>query len=143
MRRPVDEVFDYLADVTNEVHWRRSVVESSYTTDGPLAVGRQGLTGVAMGDKRVSMGWTVVDHVPGRHVRWQLTGGPWRGGGSYTVDAAPDGAAVTAALEVRLAGRSRLLEPVLGIMLGRGLRQDLDRLGTVLEGQPQRGSAHS
>jgi hypothetical protein len=140
VRRPAQEVFAYLADVRNEVHWRESVVESGYQDDAALSVGTRGRTGVEMGDKRVAMGWTVVEHEPGRHVRWELTEGPWRGGGSYTVEPVEDGAAVTAALEVRLAGPARLLEPVLGVMLGRGLHRDLERLRTVLSStSPEHG----
>ncbi|UNK46381.1 hypothetical protein [Arthrobacter sulfonylureivorans] len=39
---------------------------------------------------------------------------------------------VTADLEVRLAGALRMLEPVLGFQLGRGLRLDLARLRQLL-----------
>lgn len=57
----------------------------------------------------------------------------------YLDGAAVTGAPVTAGLEVRLPGLARVLEPVMGIMLGRGLRADLQRLVAVLEGRPTAG----
>ena len=132
IHRPADQVFAFLADVGNETSWRDSVTGSGYVGEGAAAVGTVGYTEVSMGGKQVRMDWRIRSFDPGRHVSWQLTGGPWQGGGAYTVRPLNDRTEVTADLEVRLAGALRMLEPVLGFQLGRGLRADLARLQQLL-----------
>lgn len=132
IEQPADAVFAFLADVGNETSWRDSVTGSGYVGGGAAAVGTAGYTEVSMGSKQVRMDWRISSFDPGRHVSWQLTGGPWRGGGAYTVRPLNGGTEVTADLEVRLSGALRLLEPVLGFQLGRGLREDLARLRRLL-----------
>lgn len=130
---PAAAVFDYLEEVGNEIHWRQSVVESRYTAEQPVNLGTTGLTVVEMGGKRVEMTWRIHEFVPGTRVAWTLTGGPWLGGGGYTVQPSDEeGCRVTAEIEIRLRGVLRLLEPILGMTIGRGLRADLVRLSEVI-----------
>lgn len=130
--RPAAEVFAFLSDVENETSWRNSVSGSGYVGGQGPGIGTDGYTEVAMGGKQVRMDWRIVSFSPGRHVSWQLTGGPWQGGGAYTVRPVAGSTEVTAELEVRLAGAARLLEPVMGIAFSRGLRADLARLQQML-----------
>jgi Polyketide cyclase / dehydrase and lipid transport. len=124
--------FDFLANVENEVQWRQSIVGSRYVgADGPQ-IGVEGETDVSMGSKSLTMRWTIVDFLESGHVAWELDGNPWNGGGSYTVTAQGDGCVVRAALEVRLKGVARILEPLVGLQFGRGLRSDLNRLAALL-----------
>lgn len=127
-----EKTWAYLEQVSNETEWRASVVESGYHAER-LALGVDGFTNVEMGGTRVEMGWKVHEFVDGQHAAWTLTSGPWKGGGSYRVEPAPDGCTVTAALEVRVSGWARILEPILGLQMGMGLRKDLKRLKARLE----------
>lgn len=126
-----DAVFAYLSDVANEVHWRQSIVGSRYVGAEHPAVGVDGETDVAMGSKSLTMRWTITEFGD-RHVAWRLDGEPWNGGGSYTVTATADGCLLRGALEVRLKGAARLLEPLVGLQFRRGLRGDLARLAELL-----------
>ena len=40
--RPVEDVFAYLSDPTNNPKWESSAVEMELTTKGPLALGSKG-----------------------------------------------------------------------------------------------------
>jgi hypothetical protein len=131
---PAAAVFAHLEEVGNEVRWRQSVVESRYTAEPPIRIGTTGLTIVEMGGKRVEMTWRIREFTPGSRVAWTLTGGPWLGGGGYTVQSSTEAAStVVAEIEIRLRGVLRLLEPILGITVGRGLRTDLRQLSAVLQ----------
>jgi Polyketide cyclase / dehydrase and lipid transport len=130
--RPADDLFAFLSQVANETQWRQSITASGYRTAGPVNVGSAGFTEVSMGGRKVTMEWTVTDFDPGQRVAWVLTGGPWQGGGSYTVRPEGSNTLITASLEVRLAGAARALEPILGLQLGKGLRADLARLEQVV-----------
>lgn len=128
-----DDVFAYLADVANEVHWRSSIVGSRYVDGTTPAIGRAGETDVEMGPRALTMRWVVTAFDPdARFVAWELDGDPWNGGGSYRVDADGKGARITGTLEVRLQGAARLLEPIVGLSFRRGLRADLARLAQLL-----------
>lgn len=129
---PTDRVFAYLADVANETQWRQSIVGSRYVGATAPALGVDGETDVAMGPKSLTMRWTISEFDAGRHVAWRLDGDPWRGGGSYTVEAVGAGTRVRATLEVRLKGAARIMEPLIGLQLRGGLRADLRRLATLL-----------
>lgn len=39
IKRPVDVVFAYVSDATNDVNWRTGLTGSGLKTDGPLGVG--------------------------------------------------------------------------------------------------------
>jgi carbon monoxide dehydrogenase subunit G len=125
-------VFAFLSDVANETQWRQSIVGSRYVDAAGPALGVHGETDVAMGAKSLTMRWVIAEFSEGTHVAWELDGDPWHGGGSYTVTPEGDGARVRAALEVRLSGPARLMEPLLGLQLKPGLRKDLERLRALL-----------
>lgn len=127
-----ETTWEYLQHVSNETEWRSSIVESGYHADR-LALGVDGFTVAEMGGNRVEMGWQVHEFVDGERAAWTLTSGPWKGGGSYLVEPTEDGCTVTAELEVRVSGWARILEPILGLQLGIGLREDLKRLKARLE----------
>lgn len=127
-----EKAWAYLAEVSNETEWRSSIVESGYHADR-LALGVDGFTNAEMSGNRVEMGWKVHEFVDGERAAWTLTSGPWKGGGSYHVEPSENGCTVTASLEVRVQGIARILEPILGIQLGIGLRDDLKRLKARLE----------
>lgn len=131
---PIDaaEVFAYLADVRNEIHWRESVVGSRYVDAEAPAVGVEGETIAEMGSQGVTMRWTVSELVPGEFVAWTLDGEPWRGGGSYRVTPTSEGSRVEAVLTVRVKPHLRILEPVLWFAFRKGLRGDLARLAGIL-----------
>lgn len=126
--RPVAEVFDFLADVSNETKWRQSIVGSRYVGADLPAAGIDGETDVAMGSRSLTMRWTIADFIDGEYVSWRLDGDPWSGGGSYRVRACGGGSDVQASLEVRLKGPLRVAEPIVGLQFRRGLRSDLNRL---------------
>ncbi len=126
------EVFAYLADVRNEIHWRESVVGSRYVDADAPAVGVEGETIAEMGSQGVTMCWVISEFEPGAYVAWTLDGEPWRGGGSYRVTPTSEGSRVEAALTVRVKPHLRVLEPVLWFAFRKGLRGDLARLAGIL-----------
>lgn len=126
------EVFAYLSDVRNEIHWRESVVGSRYIDADAPAVGVDGETIAEMGSQGVTMRWVISEFSPGESVAWTLDGEPWRGGGSYRVTPTPEGCRVEAALTVRVKPHLRVLEPALWFAFRKGLRGDLARLAGIL-----------
>jgi len=79
IRRPVETVFAYVNDVSNDVNWRTGVTESGLRSDQPLGVGSIGYT--RAGD--VETEWKVVSYNPDERMDWELSSGPFRGSGGY------------------------------------------------------------
>jgi hypothetical protein len=77
--RPIETVFAYVIDFSNDVHWRAGAPESGLRSDQPLGVGSVGYTRV--GD--VETEWRVISYSEGESVDWELINGPFQGKGGY------------------------------------------------------------
>jgi uncharacterized protein YndB with AHSA1/START domain len=78
INQPIADVFAYLADGTNNPHWRPGVLEIHRTsaTDGPDATYRQILKGP--GGRRISGDYRVTTHTPPTLLEFTVTAGPAR-----------------------------------------------------------------
>jgi uncharacterized protein YndB with AHSA1/START domain len=140
IRRPVDDVFDHIADGARNVTWRGPVVEVALVAgNGTVgSVWHQLLRGfggrVADADYRV----TAFER-PHRYA-FELIAGPTLGGGEYTLtEVAP----ATTTVMVVLTLRPRGLVPGLTGLVRRHMATELDgldRLRELLESSPRGGS---
>jgi len=132
--RPAAEVFAYLADGTNNPHWRPGVVEISRSSpaDGPGATYRQVLKGP--GGRRVSGDHRITTHQPPTLLEFAVTAGPARPTGRFELsETAPGHTTITFTLDLRPRGLVRLMNG----MVTRQMRtevQQLERLKHNLEG---------
>lgn len=129
IKRPAEEVFDYVADGTNNSRWRPSVTDVELAGGTPGTAGatwRQGMKGPGgrriAGDYRV----TVADR-PSR-LSFEVIAGPARPTGTYTFR--PDGAgatAVTFSLDLQPTGFMRLMAP----MINKQVKQEVASLDAL------------
>ena len=78
--RSIDDVFAYVADQPNAVHWQSGIVEIRRLSDGPPGVGtRHAFVRTLMGRQMAGEN-EYVDYEPGRRVAFRTTSGPpcWR-----------------------------------------------------------------
>jgi uncharacterized protein YndB with AHSA1/START domain len=133
IRRPVADVFAYVADGANAPNWRPGVLDISLVSgEGVGAVYRQGVRGP--GGRRIAADYEVTAYEPNARLEFKAIAGPVRPTGGYTFEETPDGTAVTFWLEESLGGLK-------GLFLGRQVQQTmdaemaaLDRLKEQLEG---------
>ena len=129
INRPVDIVFAYVNDVTNDVHWRNGVDDSGLRSGETLGVGTIGYT--VVGDLEVE--WRVDGYDPGRSVDWTLLNGPFLGRGGYRLEPVDSGTQFTLVADVEPSGVYRLLGPLFAWM-GRSRNQaDVEKLRDILE----------
>src|SRR6266849_554098 len=78
--RPIGEVFAYLADGTNNPHWRAGVLEIERISpaDSDQAVYRQVLRGP--GGRRIDGDYRITEYHPPRVIGFEVTAGPLREG---------------------------------------------------------------
>lgn len=134
INRPATEVFDYVMEVPNDAEWRTGVVEASFTSEGPVGVGRTGFDRIQANGHEMVQTWTVFEYKPGILAKWTLDSGPVRGSGGYVCEQSGDGTKFTLEAHVKLAGWFRVLGPIFGTLARRQSLADVGRLKALLEG---------
>ena len=132
IRRPVDQVFRFLADGRTATQWRPSVIEvSKESGDGVGAVYRQVVRGP--GGRRVDADYEVTELEDPRLIGFRAIAGPVRPAGRFELEAMGDATVLTFTLHAELSGWKRLL-------LSRAVQSTmdaemraLDRLQDLLE----------
>ena len=132
IRRPVGEVFAFVADGENARRWRPGVLDVSHQSgEGLGAIYRQGVKGP--GGRRIAADYEVTAFEPDRRIAFRAIAGPVRPTGEYRFAAEGDGATVSFALDATLTGWKRLL-------MGRAVQstmdsevRNLDTLKSILE----------
>ena len=129
IRRPLDEVFGFLADATRQTQWVHGVTECKWKEGGaaPGAVAEQSMT--FLGKKRI-VPMTVVDYEPGRRVVFEKRH-PFLIRFGFEVSAEGDGTRVRYPVEMTPKGLFRI---IIGLIGKRTIDGDLDRIAHSLEG---------
>jgi len=130
--RPVDTVFAYVNDVSNDVHWRNGVTESGFRDGQMASPGSIGYTRV--GDMEVE--WRVVSYIAGKSVDWELLNGPFLGRGGYRLVPVDNGTQFTLVGDVEPTGFYKLLGPLFTWMGRRRNQADVEKLRDILESEP-------
>jgi uncharacterized protein YndB with AHSA1/START domain len=108
IRRPIEDVFAFLADFENIPKWNYAIVETRKVSEGAVGVGTiyQQMRSVP---SRSEESFEVTAYNPPRHleIRGQL--GPFPSRLSYALDAIAEGTRVTNSVELEFRGPGRLL----------------------------------
>ena len=131
--RPVDSVFAYVSDVSNDVHWRTGIDGSRLDPEESLGVGTIGYS--SAGDLEVR--WRVDIYVPGERVEWELLNGPFPGRGGYLLEPVEGGTRFTLLADIEPAGVYKLLGPLFARMGKRRNQADVEKLREILESSPE------
>jgi uncharacterized protein YndB with AHSA1/START domain len=108
IRRPVSEVFAFVADGENAMRWRPGVLDVSHQSgEGLGAIFRQGVKGP--GGRRIAADYEITAFEPDRRIAFRAIAGPVRPTGEYRFAAEGDGATLSLALDATLTGWKRLL----------------------------------
>lgn len=131
IRRPLYEVFAFVADKANDPRWRPGIAEiERISGEDAGAKYRQVIKGP--GGRPIPADFEITDFEPGKRLAFRATAGPVRQEGSF--DFIEDGGAtqVTFKLDAELAGAKKLMAP----MVAKSMRNEvasLDRLKQLLE----------
>ena len=135
--RPASRVWAYVADYGNDPSWRGAVTQMRPSQPGPAQ------EGVTTQKLLRLLGLTfrtaaTIDRVePGRRLQWQAHDRQKQLRGSRLVEpTSPASCRFTEAVEGRLLGPSRPLEPLVAWLLQRQATADLARLKHLLAERP-------
>jgi uncharacterized protein YndB with AHSA1/START domain len=133
--RPVEDVFAFVTDVTNDPAWHTDVLEAHKTTDGPPGVGTvwharfKPAMGISEGDMR------VVTFEPNRKQVMEGDVGPMHPTLTYEFEPSGGGTMFTRHVQISVSGWMKLMSPMIGMMLPRQNKGYLANLKRVLEQQ--------
>ena len=133
IRRPVEEVFAFVADVENNPRWRSAVTETKWLDPGPTKPGRRGEQTSQVLGRRYSVIAEVVDWDPPHHVSWATTAGGADVETHVRVEPDGDGSLVTLESGGSFTGPWRVLTPLAASLLRRQSRADAARLKALRE----------
>jgi uncharacterized protein YndB with AHSA1/START domain len=133
INRPVEDVFAYVTDVTNDPTWHTDVLEARKTSEGPIGMGTiwhsrfKPSMGISEGDME------VVSFEPNRsHVmRGQI--GPMQPTLTYLFERTDGGTRFTRHIQIKVSGWMKIMQPMMGMMLPKQNRGFLANLKRVLE----------
>ena len=128
--RPVAEVFDFLADIRNEVAWNPRVVQLDKTSSGPIAAGTT-FRGRYHGLGPLETELTAYER-PGR-LGFRSVGPRARLTGTFTLTATQHGTSVVLVADLQPRGIFKLLEPLMAPMLKQQNAAAAARLKQALE----------
>ena len=132
IRRPVPEVFAFVADGLNGPKFRPGILDIEHVSgEGVGAVYKQGVKGP--GGRRIAADYEITAFEPDRRLAFKAIAGPVRPTGEYRFSPTADGTEVAFALEAELSGLKRLLmggavQTTMNAEMGA-----LDRLKQILE----------
>jgi uncharacterized protein YndB with AHSA1/START domain len=133
INRPVDEVFAYAADVSNDPGWHTDVLEARKTTEGPIGMGTvwharfKPSMGISEGDME------VVSFEPDRALAMRGDVGPMHPTLTYRFEPADGGTKFTRRIEIKVSGWMKIMQPMIGMMLPKQNQGFLANLKRVLE----------
>jgi uncharacterized membrane protein len=127
--RPVDVVFDYVIDLSNDANWRTGVDESGWQSGESLGPGALGYT--LAGNQKAE--WRVVSYTAGERVDWEFFSGPLKGRGGYRLVPVDGGTEFTLVADVEPTGWLKLLGPIFTWIGRRQNQRDVEKLRDILE----------
>jgi uncharacterized protein YndB with AHSA1/START domain len=104
INRPVDEVFAYTMDPRNNADWNGWVVDTTFTSDGPVTVGTRFSSTVKFLGKTMHSEAEITELVPNQRGSIRTTTGPITATGSRIVEPVEGGTKFTQTIEADFSG---------------------------------------
>ncbi len=133
VRRPVEDVFEYMSRFENDREWRAEISDIRRTTELGRGIGERYEQMLEVGGRQVPTDFEVIAFENNRHIGWRGTSGDITGEGSYDFTADGGSTRVDARAKVDVSGAARLTEPYIEKQLAIHGQEDFRRLRRLLE----------
>jgi uncharacterized membrane protein len=135
IRRPVGEVFAFVADGLNGPKWRSGILDIAHISgSGVGATYKQGVKGP--GGRRVDADYQITAFEPNTRLAFKTIAGPVRPTGEYRLEDVDGETRLTFALQAELGGLKKL---VMGGAVQKTMESEVqatERLKSVVESTP-------
>ncbi|WP_435154846.1 SRPBCC family protein [Haladaptatus sp. DFWS20] len=137
--RPIDEVFEYIANVENMNQWVVSVGETKRVSGDGTGVGDRYESSYTYGGKTHDMNFEVTEYESPTRFGITAPEGPFAFDGRLELEATERGTLVTNTIDNEADGRFTafmftVFKPIMRWLMARRLREELSELKSVLEG---------
>jgi len=136
IRRPIEEVFAFLADFENVPRWNHAIESTTKTSPGPVGVGgtyRQ----IRLEPSRSEEGFGVTVFEPGSRLAIDGEIGPFHARVDYRLEPIEGATRLINDVELQPSSAvSKLLAPFAGSKIKAAVAENLDALKRVLETDP-------
>ena len=132
INRPIEEVFEFMADIENAPQWRSGVVEVKKLSDEP-AVGARASEVLQFLGRRMETTYEITEYEPNVKFGFKTISGPVSMEGGFTVESVGGGTKVSFKIQGETGGFFKLAEPILGRMVRRQVETDHSNLKDLLE----------
>ena len=133
IKRPSQEVFDYIANFENNPNWQGGMVSAKFTSEGPLQVGSTYVQEAKFLGRPVHSDFEVIAFEPGRMVKATTRSGSFPITFTRMVEPKDGGTQVKAIVEGDASGIYKLTEPLMTFMVKRSVDGDYKNLKAILE----------
>ena len=132
--RPAGEVFEFVAEFTNNPRWQRGMRSCRWTSDPPHGVGSTYEQHARFLGKDVRNTFRVTALDPGRRIGFESTSGSFPIAVTRTVEAlGPARSRFTEDVQGDARGFYRVAEPLLQLLVRASIKRDFPRLKALLE----------
>jgi carbon monoxide dehydrogenase subunit G len=130
VRRPVDEVFAYLSDVTKQTEWVHGVTECRWETKGDVAAGAKAIRSMTFMGKPRKVPMKLVEYEPGKRLVFEKTE-PFLIRFGFELEGAEGATRIRYPVEME--PRGLLFRVVIPLMGKKEIEKDLKRITERLE----------
>jgi hypothetical protein len=131
IRRPVEEVFSFLADFENVPRWNYAIVETTKVSPGPVGVGTTYRQTRSV-PRRSEEGFEVTAFEPPRRLEVQGQIGPFRARISYLLEPTGSGTRLRNAVDLGSSGLSTIVALPVTSRVKHAVAANLDTLKQLL-----------
>jgi len=134
INRPSEDVFEYIADMSNNPQWQNGQERCEWTSEPPLRLGSTYDQEARFLGKAIHSSFEVVEYEPGSRIRIRSTAGTMPIDVTRTVSPIDEGSChVEALVKGDTPTIFRPLGPLMKTMVGRNVRKDYEQLKQLLE----------
>ena len=133
IRRPVEDIEDFLNDLHNQSQWVSGYIEMRSQTEGPLQPGYRYTDVRQMFGQRLESTVELTEYVPNDKRSFKTTEGPISSEATLTLESVEGGTRVNYAIEGETRGVFRLADAIVARMIQRQIETDFSNLRDLLE----------
>ena len=132
LKRPVEQVFAFLADYQNLRTWQSNLIENEQLTEGPFRVGTRFREVRRTGPGQSEIHGEITDFEPNKRFSTKTSTKP-QVTVSYSLDGENGGTRLNYKFVMLTSGMMRLLEPLIAGSIKKDTNLDFQKLKNILE----------
>ena len=132
IKRPIEEVFAFVADPRNDLKWRSDVVESNVTSVS-LDVGATFEFASEFMGRKIETKGKITAYDPPKHFAWKSIKSPIPVSAVTTFEAVADGTLIVDTADFEPGGFFKIAEPLLIKQAQSAVEKDMQKLKELLE----------